>query len=240
MNLILLNAADFVDDETVRLQGRPFDHVAQVLKKEEGAMLRVGQVDGAIGYGTIVHRDHQQLTLQVRLDQPPPPPLNLRLILALPRPKMLRRILQGVASLGVKKLYLVNSYRVDKSYWNSPLLRPENLDEQLRLGLEQAGDTILPKVVLRPRFKPFVEDEFPELCRNLDAYIAHPGADHACPPSSSAPRLLAVGPEGGFIPYEMEKMQACGAVPVHLGPRILRVETALPVLIAKLTSQKES
>jgi RsmE family RNA methyltransferase len=234
MNLILLDAPDFISDDLVCLTGRRFEHVAGILQKNEGATIRVGRVGGLLGQGTIINRTGEQLTLRVQLDQPPPPALALTLILALPRPKMLRRILQTISALGVKHLYLINSYRVDKSYWNSPLLTPAQRDEHLRLGLEQARDTILPQIQLRPRFKPFVEDELPDLCRGLNAYVAHPGAMQACPQASSAPALLVVGPEGGFIPYEVDKLQACGTLPITLGPRILRVETALPVLLARL------
>lgn len=234
MNLILLDDTDFISEGLVCLKGRRFDHVTDILKKQEGERIRIGRIDGLMGEGTITHRTSEELTLRVHLDQPPPAPLALTLLLALPRPKMLRRILQTISALGVKRLYLINSYRVDKSYWSSPFLTQENMDESLRLGLEQARDTLLPKVFLRQRFKPFAEDELPELCRDKAFYVAHPGAAQDCPPATNAPTLLAVGPEGGFIPYEVEKLQACGATAINLGPRILRVETALPVLLTRL------
>ena len=173
--------------------------------------------------------------MHVQLDQPAPDPLPLTLLLALPRPKMLKRILQATSALGVKTIYLMNSYRVDKSFWGSPLLQPDKLREQLALGLEQACDTLLPEVHLRPRFKPFVEDELPGIVENSTAYVAHPGATTACPRQGDGRMTLAVGPEGGFIPYEVDKLQRCGFIPISLGARILRVETAVPVLLSRLT-----
>lgn len=236
MNLILLDDDDFVDEDLVCLQGRRFEHVAAILKKKEGETIRVGRINGLMGEGVITDRSDRQLLLSIQLDQPPPPPLPATLILALPRPKMLRRILGAISSMGVKSVYLINSYRVDKSYWGSPLLLQDRLEEQLKLGLEQARDTILPRVQLRRRFKPFVEDELPELGRDMAAYVAHPTASGRCPQQFESPSILAVGPEGGFIPYEIEMLQSCGFLPINLGSRILRVETALPVLLSRYSN----
>ena len=145
---------------------------------------------------------------------------------------MLKRILQTVSAMGVKELYLINSYRVDKSYWSTPILN--QVEEQLKLGLEQAGDTIMPRVHLRKRFKPFVEDELPEIAKNTRSLVAHPYDAEQCSAPESIPTTLAIGPEGGFIEYEVDKLNQCGFKSVHIGERILRVENAVPVLLAKL------
>ncbi|BCR03040.1 ribosomal RNA small subunit methyltransferase E [Desulfuromonas versatilis] len=234
MNLILLFDEDFVAEQRVRLTGRRLQHVRAVHRAGVGDLLRVGRVGGRMGEGRVVELSDEQLLLEVRLDQEPPRPLLLCLVLALPRPKMLKRVLQAVTSLGVKQIYLVNSYRVEKSFWGSPLLQPEKLREHLVLGLEQARDTLMPQVHLRPRFKPFVEDELPQLIRDTLPLVAHPVAEQPCPPGVAGPVTLAIGPEGGFIPYEVELLQAGGFTPVSLGERILRVETAVPVLVSRL------
>src|SRR5690606_26111522 len=101
--------------------------------------------------------------LHCKLTEPPPSPLPITLLLGLPRPKMLKRILQSATVLGVKNIYLINSYRVEKSYWQTPFLSEKAIREQLVLGLEQGCDTVLPQVHLVKRFKPFVEDELPNI-----------------------------------------------------------------------------
>jgi RsmE family RNA methyltransferase len=235
MNLILLFESDFIAPDRVRLTDRRLRHIRDVHQPEPGQRLKVGLLDGAIGSGIVSTLNEREAILEeIRLDGEPPAPLPLTLILALPRPKMFKRTLQTVASMGVKELWLINSYRVDKSYWGSPLLSDEGLREHLLLGLEQAGDTRLPRVHLRKRFKPFVEDELPALAAGRRALLAHPYNAAPCPPESAEPTLLAVGPEGGFIQYEVDKLIAAGLAPIHIGPRILRVETAVPVLLAKL------
>ena len=128
----------------------------------------------------------------------------------------------------------MNTFRVEKSFWQSPWLKPEAIHEQLILGLEQARDTVLPEVILEKRFKPFVEDRLPAMSERMRKLVAHPVTDQICPAGGCEPTVLAIGPEGGFIPYEVERLVEYGFECVHLGPRILRVETAVPVLLSKL------
>lgn len=234
MNLILLEDADFISESVATLTGRRLQHVLSVHRAQPGDTLRVGKIGAMMGTGTVLELNSETLSLEVELNQQPPAPLPLTLLLALPRPKMLKRVLQAATSLGIKQIYLINSYRVEKSFWGSPLLQPERMLEQLLLGLEQARDTILPHVHLKPRFKPFVEDELPQIIAKSRAYVAHPVATGTCPVGINGPVTLAIGPEGGFIPYEVEKLQESGFTPVSLGERILRVETAVPVLISRI------
>lgn len=235
MNLLLLAPEDCPAPGRARLlDTRRLQHVREVHRAAVGDHLRVGLVGGLMGEAVITALDRDALELEFSLDQAPPAKLPLTLLLSLPRPKMLKRIFQTVATMGVQRLVLMNSYRVEKSFWDSPWLAPEAVREQLLLGLEQARDTVLPEVLLEPRFKPFVEDRLPALCRNSYAYVAHPGSAQACPVAVDVPVTLAIGPEGGFIPYEVGLLQAAGFHAVHLGPRILRVETAVTALIARL------
>ncbi len=235
MNLLLFTTDQRDDSGQLTVTGRQHLHLHQTLKVGIGDTLRVGEINGLMGSATVVDIASDSTKLDVVLDKEPPPALQIKLILALPRPKMMRRVLQTVASLGVKELHLINSYKVDKSYWGTPWLEADAIREQLVLGLEQSADTRMPLVYLHKRFKPFVEDELPVLVSGTRALVAHPYTDSPCPNGLSAPVSLAVGPEGGFIPYEVEKLQECHFQPVSLGPRILRVETAIPVLITKLS-----
>jgi 16S rRNA (uracil1498-N3)-methyltransferase len=234
MNLILLFQDDFIDNTIVRLQGRRLKHVLEVHRASVGDELSVGVLNGQIGVGKITLLSQALLEMEVRLERAPPPALPLTLILVLPRPKVLRRVLRSVSSLGVKKIILLNCFRVEKSFWQSPFLNESSVKEQLILGLEQARDTVLPEVLLRPLFKPFVEDEVPEMIVGTVPIVAHPHANALFPRDLKRTVTLAIGPEGGFIPYEIEKLIACGFTPVQMGERILSVETAVPALIAKL------
>ena len=233
MNLLLLRSENIQNNITT-IVGRQLEHIIEVQRLNKGDTIRVGEINGAIGLGKITSIDDNSATLEIELTTKAPRPLPLTMILALPRPKMLRRILQTIAAMGVKTVYLINSSRVEKSFWQSPLLAPKAIEQQLILGLEQSIDTCLPKVHLRKLFKPFVEDELPSVVGSSIAIVAHPDSEQRCPIDCKATTTLAIGPEGGFIPFEVEKLAQAGFAPVHLGSRILRVENAVPALISRL------
>lgn len=237
MNLLLLHPEDRQPDGTYQVAGRRLRHVREILALKDGDTLRAGLLDGPLGKARILVLTADRLTLAFTPQGEPPAPSQVTLILALPRPKMLKRILVDATSLGVKRLILLNSYKVEKSYWTTPELHAGLLREKLLLGLEQAGDTHLPELQLEPRFKPFMEDRLPALARGRDKWLAHPGAHPLCPAGVPGPALLAVGPEGGWTDYEATSFLAAGFVPISLGPRILRVETAVPALLGRLLTE---
>jgi RsmE family RNA methyltransferase len=234
VNLLLLEEADFISADRVILRDRRLRHMQEVHRSEVGDSLRVGRVDGLLGTAELLRLEPREAELCVSFDREPPGKLPLTLVLALPRPKMLRRVFQTVATMGVPKVILVNSYRVEKSFWQTPFLEPAAIREQLILGLEQARDSVLPEIVIEKRFKPFVEDRLPAVVDGTLGLVGHPGDFPACPRAVDQPVTLAIGPEGGWIPYEIDLLRASGLNPVQLGERILRVETAVTALLARL------
>lgn len=236
MNLIVMTAKDYIADHTVKLKDQRFLQIRDIHQSQAGNTVRVGQLNGLMGEGVIESIDDGSVTLRVTLNQQPPEKLPLTIILALPRPKMLKRIFRSLAELGVAKLIVINSYKVEKSFWNSPALAAEKVQEYLISGLQQSKDTVLPEVSFKKLFKPFVEDELPGIINQTTALVAHPGSANPCPHQLDTPITLAIGPEGGFTPYEVEKLVAAGCTEIHLGKRILRVENAITSLTAKLYS----
>jgi len=235
MNLLLLEPDELCADGTARLGGRRARHALGVLGAAPGARIRAGVVGGRMGEAIVLAAGNDELVLSPRLDQDPPPPARLQLLLALPRPKILRRVLQAIASIGVKRLVLCGSYRVERSYFGSPVLAPGALRQELVLGLEQGRDTVLPGVEVRRLFKPLVEDELATLLPAPVRLLADPLATRPLPsPPSGEDVALAIGPEGGFTAYESSLLEAHGFAPFSLGRRVLRVDTAVSFAAGKL------
>ena len=233
MNLILLSQSDFLTKTTVRLTDRRFNHIQSILKSKPDDKLSVGQLNGAIGEGKVLNITDQGVELAVTLHKSAPQPLPLTLIVPMIRPPMFKRLLFHATTLGIKKIIVLNFNRVEKGLWNSSSLRPQEIQEQLLLGLEQAKDTILPEVTIEQRFKPFIEDKLPALAEGTLKLVAHPGGK-PCPTQMKQAITLLIGPEGGLVDFEVEQLTKAGFIPIDLGPRILRVDTALPYIIGKL------
>ncbi|MGM0694761.1 MAG: 16S rRNA (uracil(1498)-N(3))-methyltransferase [Pseudomonadota bacterium] len=236
MNLILLSPDDIENDRLARVRDpRRLAHLREVHRARPGDLLTLGIEEGCLGRGELLALDDDEALFDITtLDQAPPPALPVHLVLALPRPRMLARSFEHVTALGVKHLTLLNTRRVEKSYWQSPELGEEKIRRHLVLGLEQARDTRLPEITLARGFRPFVEDRLPGLLTGRRGLVAHPGMASDAPRGLDEPGLLLVGPEGGFIPWEVEQLLAAGCEGIHLGPRILRVETAVTALLARL------
>jgi len=252
MNIILLSDNDQLDNGYYQISGEAYTHCQKVLKVSIGDTLQVGLLNHLLGSAKVLSicTENERIIVDPEFKNTPPPALNLTIILALPRPKVLKRLLQNLAELGVKKIILINAYKVEKSYWQSPVIDKAN--DFFKLGLEQAKDCVLPEIHLEKLFKPFVEDRLPALiAESTQAFVAHPYSTSntqannqsdsinlkdiqptSAPASSTlqASDIVVIGPEGGFIPYEIEKLIAAGCKTCSLGQRIYRVEHAVNLL----------
>ncbi len=235
MNLIILEEKDFIDEVTVRLKGRRLLHVTNVHKAKVGDSLRVGELNGKLGLGTILNMNSDFIDLKIELTDNPPEASKIQIVLAMPRPKVFKRILMDLTTMGVKNIYIIKTWRVEKSFFNSPALLEENLKETMILGLEQAKDTALPNIEIRTLFRPFIEDEIPDIIANTKALVAHPTGNVECPRNTDEKITLLIGPEGGLIQFEVDILKVQGFEAVTLGNRILRVETVLPYIIGRFS-----
>lgn len=256
MNLISLNETDFLSSDSVCLADRRFDHIQRVLNAQVGQRLRVGLIGGNLGWGQILRITPRQVELKVELNQPAPKPANVEIIMALPRPKSLPRIVQTLTTLGVKRVAFINTWKVEKYYWCSDYTSEKVLNQAMVLGLEQAVDTIPLEMEFYRLFKPFVEDHLNTWtgdCGN-SKYLCHPYPiepnNQDCPGPIVASqthrniplnvtKVLALGPEGGFIDYEVEKFIGQGFKLYSWGPRILKLETALAALVSRFYQPDE-
>ena len=239
MNLLLLSDTDRVDGtdgRRFRVTDRRHQHLITVLKVAPDQSLRVGLWDGPRGRGRVLRVDAESTELQVEWTDPPAARSGLHLVLAVPRPKSLKKLLPEVVALGIGRLTLLRSWRVAQPYLSSPMLQSAAQRPLIADGLMQAGCTRPPVVELVPRFQTFVDTVAPRLDAELKL-VGHPRADRPLKDIRPAgrPLVVAIGPEGGWTDYELEAFARIGFESVTMGPRVLRVETACVAMLSNLT-----
>lgn len=238
MNIILFDKTESCDNRIV-LSDRRARHIRSVLGAKTGETVRVGMLNGPRGNGAIEDITDEKITLLLTLDEQATPAPRTDLILALPRPIMLKRVLKQAACLGIGRIFLINAARVEKSFFQASLLEESNYIPFLHEGLEQAADTHLPQVTIFRRFRHFIEDYLPEVTSRYEArLVAHPETENALHGHVRVKKetriLIAIGPEGGWVDFELDMFRSHGFTPVSLGPRILRVDMVLPYVIAQI------
>jgi 16S rRNA (uracil1498-N3)-methyltransferase len=234
VNLIILNDKDMQKDGTALLTGRRYMHLREILGKQSGESIKAGMLGGKKGGAHIISLTNSEARLAPEFSENPPVKIPLTLVIAMQRPKTLKKILHCAAAMGVARICIIRTWRTEKSYFSNRIITPQGLAEELILGLEQAGDTVMPSVEIRKRFRPFVEDELPGIAHGSLMLTAHPYTDEQIPHAVQIPVTLAIGPEGGFIPFEIELLERIGFKTVSMGERTLRTEQALPAIIGKL------
>ncbi|UCD65920.1 MAG: 16S rRNA (uracil(1498)-N(3))-methyltransferase [Deltaproteobacteria bacterium] len=243
MNLLLFEPNEIKNDDSVSLKDRRSEHIVRILGCKPGDIIRAGMINGPVGTAKILSIQGKGKCAEVVLhfsahgELPKQPEIDV--VMGMMRPIMLKRVLAQLASLGVGKIFLINAHLVEKSFFNASLLKNEKYRTYLIEGLEQAKDTRLPQVSIHKRFKPFIEDFIPLIADNYNRMlVAHPegGSDlkQAVGNAIKGRTLLAVGPEGGWIDFEIEKFTECSFVPVSMGSRVLRTDTAVVSLLAQL------
>jgi RsmE family RNA methyltransferase len=233
MNLILVREEEIAPGNLATVSGERARHILGVLKASPGATVRVGLLEGPLGVATVARVDGERVVLSCAFEESAPEAPRIDLLLALPRPKVLNRLWSQLAALGVGRIVLVNAARVERCYFDSHVLSPEVFTPRLIEGLQQARDTRLPEVLVRRRFKPFMEDELDALFPAELRMAADPGGERRIGDLFTAQDgqarervLLAVGPEGGWVPFELELLRARGFEIVGMGSRTLRTDTA--------------
>jgi RsmE family RNA methyltransferase len=222
--------------EYVTVGGRRALHLRGILGATIGSRVRAGVIGGGIGTAEVVADDGTNFALRLAVGDQRVEPHPVEVVLAVPRPKVLTRSIEVIASFGVERITLTNAWRVDKSYLSSPRLEDDALDLARRLGAEQGVTTHLPPITLHRRLMEMLDTRWPAGNNdNAIKLLAHPaGMKIESTIRTAAPITLAIGPEGGWIERELDTFVERGFTPVSLGAPILRVEAAVAAALGQI------
>lgn len=234
MNQLLLKNPP-VPGEMITVTGTRAEHIRTVLRSKPGDTLKVGVLNGKSGCGMIRSVEKGAVTLDSFIfDSEAPAPLPITLAVALPRPQSLKKVLHFASSAGIPELILFQSARVEKSYWNSSVLHPEELEKELLEGMEQGCTTRMPLLRFYRTFREFMT-AMNERQEEFHRIVAHPVPQQPFTPKPDAEKiLLTIGPEGGFLPSEVAAFENNGFQKFSCGKHILRVEFACAFLCGML------
>lgn len=213
-------------------------HIVDVLRRKAGETFDAGILNGPRGKGTVASIDDQQVSLDFTWGDPPPPLAPLTLIIGLPRPQTARDILRDATTLGVGALHFVRTEKGEPSYADSSLWKSHEWQEHLVAGATQAFCTRVPVVTHgRTLAEVLAELPYPATRWLLDNYEAESGLADS-PFAAGAPAVLGIGSERGWSSGERTRFRQHGFQLAHLGPRVLRTETAcvaaITLALAKL------
>ena len=236
MNVVLLNECDRCGpDQFVLTDGRAV-HLLNVLRVTPGDIVRVGLIDGPLGSARVESAADGRVMMACTFDAAAPPKPRVDLLLALPRPKVMRRLWAQLSALGVGHIVLTNAERVERHYFDTHMLTEPTYRPLLLEGLQQARDTHVPTVSIHRQFKVLVEDHLDALVGNAVRLVADPGGvtslREAIADGDYQRVLMAIGPEGGWNAFELALFETHGFKRIGLGPRTLRVDTACVALLA--------
>ena len=232
--MLLLEKEDFISENTAVITGRRFERLNNFIHIEIGKMLKSGIRNGDCGKAEVISISKESTTVRFSAETPPPEPPPLTLIIALQRPQTFGKVIHSAVSMGVKKIHFIHTFKVEKSYWQSPRIVPEAFRKELIEALEQCGDTVLPEISFCRSFKEFADEALLEFSAGTVMLTAHPAGTLPVERKAGESVTLIVGPEGGFTDYEITRLTGSGAKTVTLGTRVLRTEYAVAALLGKL------
>lgn len=235
MNLVLLDAHEL--GVPLPRSDRRAQHLLTVLRQAVGSTFDAGVVNGPRGKATITAITQGTLEFSFAPGQAPGAATPITLLIGLPRPQTARDVLRDATTMGVAAIHFVRTEKSESSYAQSTLWSSGEWRRHVLAGAEQAFDTRIPEVSFG---EPFIH-----VLARISTDVAHASSQRlALDNYESAVRLsetpvkpddaciLAIGSERGWSTAERTRLRDAGFALAHLGPRVLRTETAV---IAALT-----
>ena len=226
----------------VVVEGSEAHHLGVVCRLRPGDPLCLFNGDGKEYPARVLEVQRRQVTVEVITASSPQREVGFPLVVAAPLPKGDRAhfLIEKLTEIGVTAFVPLTSKRSGIQPRENRL---EKLQRQVIEASKQCGRNVLMSIESLTSWETLCrQDDLPGL-----KVFGHPGeellkragsvSDNTLVPSAPGSPAntgftLAVGPEGGFMEEEVEMARATGWMPLHLGPRILRIETAALVMAA--------
>ena len=219
-------AASLQSDQVV-ITGEPYHHLRKVLRVKPGAIILLLDGLGRCCQVQLEQLQPEQVTTRViRCWQETDTTLPITLIQALPKGDKFDQVLQKGTELGVSCFQPIETTHAVPNLTAARLSKREQRWQRIASeAARQSRRIFLPKVQSLQKLQPALD----EPTRDLKLVLWEAGSvalANVLPKAHPAGVRLLIGPEGGFSNEEITAITAAGFQAVHLGPRILRTETA--------------
>ncbi len=226
--------------DKVVLDPKAQKHIKDVLRMQVGDSIILFNGDGH-DYSSVINEIskkevHAKIISKNKITNESP--LSIHLLQPLCRSEKMDWCLQKATELGVTEITPYTSKRVNIS------IAKDRLDKKLnhwnsvaQSACEQSGRSIIPVVNNPVTFYEAVSSASNIKCLKIIASPEAKNISFADLPNDSTECICAIGPEGGFEDEEIKLAQSADFSSIQLGPRILRLETAVITVISLCQSR---
>jgi len=240
MHYFFLEGESLVSGAEVNLASRDINHAFKVLRLKSGDNLVIADGLGLAIEGEVIIATPSEILVKLGSKLPgSESPLNITLFQSLAKGDKMDLIIRQAVELGINRIVPFKSERsIPQRNEKQDQKKIERWRSKVRSAAAQCRraylpgvepvssfNHILPRIENAMAFVPWEKEKKASLTNLLK---------QSCPTGKAV--FLFVGPEGGFEKFEIEALQEAGAKAVHLGPRILRTETAAAAAIALVQS----
>lgn len=230
-----------VEDSQIRITGDLFRHLSKVLRIQVGEHLHFSDNIAHTYDGKVKEITKDYILTSIDLVQAitGEPPLMVYLIQCLPRGDKMDQIIQKTTELGVGCILPVESDNSQIRLKNKAKEKAARYGKIAAAAAEQCGRGKIPEIVmansLERALKYLPDDTKVIFCYEKEGKNSLKSELIKIRDENIA---VVIGPEGGFSSGEAQSIIARGGVPVTMGPRILRAETAGPCALAAIMYEK--
>ncbi|MCX7819546.1 MAG: RsmE family RNA methyltransferase [Kiritimatiellae bacterium] len=234
MNWLIIEPAEVDADGRARLTDERAVHVRRLLRSRPSAVFRAAMLGGGRGWARVETVDEREVVVCCQFGEPPLPRTGVSVLLAMPRPKAAKRLWAQLAELGVERVWVTGSAGVEPAYLQSHAVTAAVIRRRLLDGLAQSGQTVAPVVQVCARLEDALREVTAAAEVEEERWVVDPSFSEPLRGVGGRPAVIAVGPERGWAPEELLQLGSAGFRGAHLGPRLLRTETACLVAIGRL------
>ena len=224
------------EGQTVELSPAQSEHLARVMRRSEGDLVRIFTESGREFLAEVVNASPKTTRVQIRqrLRAGESSDTSLALAFAPPRGDRSDFLVEKATELGVDHLQPLLTRRVQSNYAKAARKRTDRWRRKAIEAARQSERVSLPHIAEPVTLEKYLEDAEQEMRLLADLRPDARPLWRTLNETSNRPESMAilVGPVGGFTRSELKRIEKSEAIPVSLGRNVLRVETAAVAMVS--------